>query len=60
MIANFIDGPLWYFSSIVFVLGVLARIVSILRCGVKEDLSPPRGGGVCTAARRLWFRDRPG
>ena len=29
MIAQFIDGPLWYFSSIVFVLGVLYRIFSV-------------------------------
>ncbi len=59
MVANFIDGPLWYFSSIFFLVGVAARIVSILRCGVKEDLSTPRGGGVGGGIRAIFTRFGP-
>ena len=49
MIASFIDGPLWYFSATVFVIGVVWRLFAILRLrGRKKVLSKPRntaGGG---------------
>ena len=58
MIAAFIDGPLWYFSLTVFVLGVVWRLISILRLrGRKKVLSKPRntagGGAVATILRRF-------
>ena len=59
MVAQFIEGPLWYFSSIVFVLGVLARIFSILRCGVKQDLAVPRGNSVGGGLRAVFTRFGP-
>lgn len=59
MIGQFIDGPLWYFSSIIFLLGALARIVSILRCGLKPDLALPRQGGVGGGVRAVFSRFRP-
>lgn len=59
MIAQFIDGPLWYFASLVFLLGVLARIVSIFRCGLKKDLAVPRRGGFGGGMRALFTRFGP-
>lgn len=59
MIAQFIDGPLWYFSSVVFVLGVLYRLFSLVRTGVKRDLAPPRKSGSLGAIRTMVSRFIP-
>lgn len=59
MIAQFIDGPLWYFSSVVFVLGVLYRIFSIVKAGVKHDLAPARRNGTPGAIRTMISRFVP-
>jgi nitrate reductase gamma subunit len=58
MIASFIDGPLWYFSATVFVIGVVWRLFAILRLrGRKKVLSKPRnttgGGALATILRRF-------
>lgn len=39
----FVDGPLWYFSATVFVIGVAWRLVGMLTAGRRTDLSTPRG-----------------
>ncbi|GJL83556.1 MAG: hypothetical protein DHS20C01_31900 [marine bacterium B5-7] len=39
---EFIDGPLWYFSVMVFVVGVAWRLFSIFRAGVRMDYSTAR------------------
>ena len=59
MIAQFIDGPLWYFSSIVFVLGVVYRIFSIMKSGLKRDLAIPRQNGSFGAIRTVFGRFIP-
>jgi nitrate reductase gamma subunit len=59
MIAQLIDGPLWYFSLTIFVLGVLWRIFMILRAGVKKDLAVPRDGGGAAALRAIFSRFVP-
>jgi len=59
MIGQFIDGPLWYFSLGVFIIGVLFRLFSILRAGLKKDLSPARGGAVAGALRNVFTRSIP-
>lgn len=59
MIGQLIDGPLWYFSLGVFCLGVLFRLFSILRAGLKQDLSRPRTGGAAGALRNLFSRFIP-
>ena len=56
--ANFIEGPLWYFSAAVFVLGVVWRLISIVRVGGrKKNLAKPRmttgGGALATILRRF-------
>jgi nitrate reductase gamma subunit len=59
MIGDFIDGPLWYISSIVFVAAVVWRIVIILSFGRKKNLAKPRlspGGG---AMHTIWRRFFP-
>ena len=59
MIANFIDGPLWYFSLTVFVIGVLLKLVSIITGKRKTDLSVARGSSVPGAIRTLFARFIP-
>lgn len=59
MIGQLIDGPLWYFSLGVFVIGVLFRLFSILRAGLKQDLSQARGGATAGALRNLLTRFIP-
>ncbi len=59
MIGDFIDGPLWYFSATVFAIGVVYRIVAILRAGLKKDLAIPRAGGSFGALRNIFSRFIP-
>lgn len=59
MIGQFIDGALWYFSLTFFLIGVAWRIVSILRAGVKTDLSVPRGSAGGGALRAIFSRFIP-
>jgi nitrate reductase gamma subunit len=57
MLAEFIDGPLWYFSLTVFVVGVIWRLIAVFRFGLGSDLSEPRrsaaGAGLMTTLRRF-------
>lgn len=48
-ISEFIDGPLWYFSASVFVIGVLWRLIGMLAMGSKTDYSLPRTSGASGA-----------
>ncbi|MCU7853956.1 MAG: hypothetical protein KZQ80_17290 [Candidatus Thiodiazotropha sp. (ex Monitilora ramsayi)] len=59
MIGEFIDGPLWYFSLTAFVIGVVWRIVSIVRAGVRPDLSIARGSAGRGAMRAIFSRFVP-
>ncbi len=59
MIAEWIDGPLWYFSFGVFLLGVLWRIVAIFRAGLAPDLALPRTGGGGGSIRTVFSRFVP-
>lgn len=58
MIGEFISGPLWYFSSIVFVVAVVWRLISIVKFGRKPNLAKPRvssgGGALATILRRFF------
>ncbi len=42
MFAEFVDGPFWYFSATVFVVGVVLRLFFALRLGTPRPLSRPR------------------
>jgi nitrate reductase gamma subunit len=59
VIAEFIDGPLWYFSLTAFVLGVVWNIVMILKAGMKTDLSVARGSAGSGAIRTIFSRFMP-
>jgi nitrate reductase gamma subunit len=58
--SEFVDGPFWYFSAAVFVIGVLWRLFGMLSMGGKPDLSAPRAsaasGAVATNLRRFFPR----
>lgn len=48
-IAEFVDGPLWYFSAAVFVVGVLIRLFAMLAQGYKKNYSDPRSSALAGA-----------
>lgn len=45
MFVQFVEGIFWDFAAMVFVAGVIWRLVSILRVGIKADLAAPRASG---------------
>jgi nitrate reductase gamma subunit len=59
VIGEFIDGPLWVFSLTLFVIGVLWRIFSIIKTGVRPDFSVPRGSAGMGALRAVFSRFVP-
>jgi nitrate reductase gamma subunit len=59
VIGEFIDGPLWTFSLSVFVIGVIWRIIAIVKAGIRRDLSQPRGSAGIGALRALFSRFIP-
>jgi nitrate reductase gamma subunit len=48
-IAEFVDGPLWYFSAAVFVIGVSLRLIVMVGQGYKKNLSKPRASAAAGA-----------
>jgi nitrate reductase gamma subunit len=59
MIENLIDGPLWYFSLAVFVIGVVWRLGSIIFASRKPDLSVARGAAGPAAVKTVFSRFIP-
>ena len=59
-IGEFVDGPFWYFSLAVFVLGVSWRLIGMLVMGGKTDYSVPRAsaatGALATNITRFFPR----
>ncbi len=58
-IGEFIDGPLWYFSATVFLVGVAWHLVAMLRRGIRADYSVARGPASAAAFRTLVTRFWP-
>ncbi len=56
MFTEFVDGPFWYFSAAVFVVGVLWRLLAIIRAGDPPDLAPARRFGFPGAIRLIFRR----
>ena len=59
MIANFINGPLWYFSLFVFFAGVIFRLGHIIFSKRKVDLSVAKGPEAPGAFRTIFSRFVP-
>jgi len=59
MIEYLIDGPLWYFSLAVFVIGVVWQLVSIVFASRKQDLSVARDSATSGAIRTIFTRFVP-
>jgi nitrate reductase gamma subunit len=59
MMAEFIDGPLWYFSLAVFSIGVFWRLASIIISKHPTDLSVPRGSAAVGAIKTVFSRFIP-
>jgi len=58
-IAAFVDGPFWYFSLAVFVIGVTWRLAAILFQGRKPDYSVPKGSAAAGSLRVMFGRFLP-
>jgi nitrate reductase gamma subunit len=48
---QFVEGPLWYFTVVVFLAGVAWRVLGVLIRGRKPDLSVPRASSVAGAIK---------
>ncbi len=59
MFAEFVDGPFWYFSATVFVIGVVLRLFFALKIGTSTPLSVPRGSATKGAVRAVFSRFVP-
>ncbi|MEN8761188.1 MAG: hypothetical protein ABF290_02055 [Thiogranum sp.] len=59
MFVQFVEGPLWYFSATVFVIGVAVRLLFALRMGTATPLSKPRGSASQGAIRAVFSRFVP-
>jgi len=59
MIEYLIDGPLWYFSLAVFVIGVVWQLASIVFASRKQDLSVARDSATSGAIRTVFSRFVP-
>jgi nitrate reductase gamma subunit len=59
MIAALIDGPLWYFSASVFLIGVAWRILAIFVRGTPSELSLVRRPGFSGAVEAVLHRFLP-
>lgn len=51
MFAEFVEGPFWYFSATVFVIGVLWRMLAVLRAGTRPEFSVARASATVGAIR---------
>jgi nitrate reductase gamma subunit len=56
MFLEFVEGPLWYASVVIFLAGVAIRLVEVLAKGTRTDLSTPRAPGWPGALRTLVSR----
>jgi len=59
MMADFIDGPLWYFSLAVFSIGVIWRLTPLIFSKHPGDLSVPRESALAGAIRTVFSRSIP-
>lgn len=57
--SEFVDGPFWYFSLTVFVLGVAWRLFGMLTVGSRTDQSVPRSSAAAGAIRTNLTRFLP-
>jgi nitrate reductase gamma subunit len=56
MFLEFVEGPLWYASALIFLVGVAIRLIEVFAKGVRHDLSTPRARGWPGALRTLVSR----
>lgn len=59
MFSEFVDGPLWYFSVTVFVVGVVWRFLAMLLAGRRPELSVARASAAVGAIRTNLSRFLP-
>jgi len=59
MVTEFVDGPFWYFSVTVFVVGVVWRFLAMLLAGRRPELSVARASAAVGAIRTNLSRFMP-
>ena len=52
MFLEFVEGPLWYASVVIFLVGVGIRLLDVFSKGIRQDLSTPRQDDVALGALR--------
>ncbi len=56
---EFIEGPLWTFALVFFCVGVVWRIFSIMRPGIKTDRAPVKRSGMLGGFKGIFSRSVP-
>ncbi len=56
---EFIEGPLWIFSLVVFCVGVIWRLFSIVRAGIKTDRAPVKNSGAASGFKSIFSHSIP-
>jgi nitrate reductase gamma subunit len=54
-----IEGPLWWLALVVFIVGVIWRLVGLLMLGKPKDMSAARGSGIGGAIKALLLHSVP-
>ena len=54
---NWARGPVLQFSLVVFIIGMLIRILEIWLLGRKKDMSQPRSTGIAAGMRTVFTRN---
>jgi nitrate reductase gamma subunit len=56
---DFIEGPLWTFSLLVFSIGVVWRLFGIVRLGTRADRAPVKSSGRSAGLKSIFSRSIP-
>jgi nitrate reductase gamma subunit len=56
MFLQFVEGPLWYATVVIFLGGVLIRLIELFARGIPPDLAVPRSWGLFGAMRTVVSR----
>jgi len=59
MFAQLVDGLFWDIAVVVFILGIVWRLIMMLRHGTRKDLAEPRGSAAGGATQTFFSRFIP-
>lgn len=59
MFEQLVNGIFWHIAVVVFLIGIVWRIIAVFRHGTRKDLAEPRGSAVSGAIRTNFSRFLP-